>query len=67
MRILQLIMLLKGLRVGLLCYMWVNLMRKCPVLKKETCSGDETSKINLNCCRHMLSEVVPLLCGYYNS
>ena len=38
MGILQIIKMLKGMRVGLLCYMWVNLMWKCPLIKKETCS-----------------------------
>ena len=38
MSILQIIMILKGLKVGLLCYMWVNLMCKWPLEKKEPCS-----------------------------
>ena len=38
MRILRIIMMLKGLKVGLLCYMWVNLMWKWPLIKKEPCS-----------------------------
>ena len=37
-RILQMMMILKGLKVGLLCYMWVNLMWKWPLIKKESCS-----------------------------
>ena len=37
-RILQMMIILKGLKVGLLCYMWVNLMWKLPLIKKETCS-----------------------------
>ena len=37
-RILQIIMMLKGLKVGLLYYMWVNLMWKWPVIMKESCS-----------------------------
>ena len=37
-RILQIMMILKGLKVGLLCYMWVNLMWKWPLIKKESCS-----------------------------
>ena len=45
MRMLQIIMILKGLKVALLCYMWVNLMRKCPLIKKETCSNGKTLKI----------------------
>ena len=38
MWILQIIMIIKGLKVGLLWYMWVNLMWKWPLIKKETCS-----------------------------
>ena len=38
MWILQFIMIIKGLKVGLLWYMWVNLMWKWPLIKKETCS-----------------------------
>ena len=38
MRILQIIMILKALKVSLLCYMWVNLMWKFPLITKETCS-----------------------------
>ena len=37
-RILQIIMMLKGLKVGLLYYMSVNLMWKWPIIKKEPCS-----------------------------
>ena len=51
-RILQIMMILKGLKVGLLCYMWVNLMWKSPIIKKETCSDGLTSKVNLNCYKH---------------
>ena len=35
MRILQIIVILKGLRVGLLCYMWVILMWECPLIRKR--------------------------------
>ena len=36
--ILQIMMIFKGFKVGLLCYMWVNLMWKWPLIEKETCS-----------------------------
>ena len=31
---------------------------RIPSIKKETCSNGKTSKINLNCYKHELSEVV---------
>ena len=37
-RILRIKMMLKGLKVRLLYYMWVSLMWKWPLIKKETCS-----------------------------
>ena len=58
-RILQIMMILKGLKVGVICYMGGgNLVWKWPLIKKETCSDGYTSKINLNCYEHELSEVV---------
>ena len=58
-RILQIIMMLKGLKVGLLSYMCVNLMWKCPLIKEVTCSDGYTLKMNLNSYKHELREVVP--------
>ena len=52
-------MMFKRFKVGLLCYMWVNLMWKWPLIKKETCSDGYTLKINLNCYEHELSGVIP--------
>ena len=37
-RILEIIMMLKGLKVGLLSYMCVHLMWKWPLIKEVTCS-----------------------------
>ena len=69
MRILQIIVMLKGLRVSLLCYMWVILLLECPHIKKDTCSNGYTSKINLNCYRHDIHNrtvevLVTLICNH---